>query len=140
MNFRLLKCVPGPGLTMYVGGLVSVEPGAVGQNRGILVLKELLIMSFTVPTTLTFSWAYAPGPGCSLARLGSLSFIELKGATLQEPTKLKLITMFLNVTMTVNLNLLLSGLLRVLKWVVCAWGDIIWRWDDEMLSYALSPL
>ena len=39
-----------------------------------------------------------------------------------------------------NLNLLLSCLLRVLKWVVCTWSYIIWRWDDEVFSHTFSSL
>ena len=77
-----------------------LEPGAVGQKRGIcearakllavirprveltFVEKELDIMSFTVATTFTFSAAYAPGPGFSVVSARVLVFIALNGATL----------------------------------------------------------
>ena len=115
----------------------------MGQNRGILVLKELLIISLTVPTTFTLSAAYVPGPGCSLVIDASLSFIELKGATLQEESNLKLDTMFMKNVYNRDINgidLLISGFLRVFKRIVGTWGDITWRWYDEMFSHTFSPL
>ena len=39
-----------------------------------------------------------------------------------------------------DLNLLFSVFLRVFKRVVCTWGDITWRRNDEMFSLTIGPL
>lgn len=60
-----------------------LDPGAVGQNRSILVWNELLSLSSKFLMSLIFSLAYVPGPGFSFCLYAlSLSRIELKGATL----------------------------------------------------------
>ena len=70
-------------------------------------------------------------PGFSFIPFLSLSFIELKGATLRQ-TKT-------SVTRKVA-NLLLSGFFGIFEGVVSAWTDVCGCWDSEVFRFPIRPL
>lgn len=79
--------MPGPGLSTYVDCLKTLDPGAVGANLSIFVMKLLLGFSAGVLTSFKFSAAYEPGPGFRFfTRSLSRSFRTKNGATLDPGT------------------------------------------------------